>query len=205
MDRVVLFGGSFDPVHYGHLIVSRHVAEQLDCARVILIPSASPPHKQGRALAPAGDRLAMCRLVAGLDAQFEVSDWELGQSGPNYTLYTVQQLRAELGADCQLYWLIGMDSLRELPTWHRVRELVDACTIVTTARPGFEAPDAAVLARTFNARQVDLLLRHVVAGPQIDIAGTDIRARVRAGRSIRYLVPESVRAYIEAHGLYRGP
>ncbi len=204
MDKILLYGGSFNPIHNGHLIVARHVAERLGIGQVVLIPSASPPHKLGQRLAPAEERLALCRLVAEDDPQLSVSDWEIGRSGPNYTLLTVEHFRHVVGSERELCWLIGMDSLRELETWYHAEELVDACTIVTAARPGFEAPGASELGRCFSAEQVDRLLAHVVEGPRIDIAGTEIRARVRMGQSIRYLVPEVVRARIEGVGLYGG-
>lgn len=204
MDRILLFGGSFDPIHHGHLIIGRAVAEHLGLDRIVLIPARTPPHKAAHVLAPGEDRLQMCRLAVADDPLFEVSEWELGQPGPNYTLLTVQHFRTTTcGPSAELYWLIGMDSLAELGTWYRAAELVDACTIVTAARPGFEAPPAEFLARWFTPAQVEKLHRHVVAGPRIDIAGRDIRARVRAGRSIRYLVPEAVRRHIESRGLYR--
>jgi nicotinate-nucleotide adenylyltransferase len=202
VERILLFGGSFDPIHNGHLIVSRHVAEELGLARVILIPSASPPHKLDQRLAPIVDRVAMCRLIAAEDPLFDVSDWEAQRPGPNYTLLTIQHFRSLLGPGPELCWLVGMDSLNELDTWYHAAELVDACTIVATARPGSTRPDSSALSASFSPPQVEKLLRHVVAGPHIDIAGTDIRARVRAGQSIRYLVPETVRAYIEQHQLY---
>lgn len=203
--KILLFGGSFDPLHNGHLIIARHVAEHLGIDRVILIPSASPPHKQDHALSPSGARLQMCRLAVAGDPQFAISDWELGQPAPNYTLLTVRHFRAEYGPDTELCWLIGMDSLNELETWYEAAELVDSCTIVTAARPGSEQPTAAALARCFSRAHVEKLLAHVVDTLHIDIAATDIRARVRTGRSIRYLVPEPVRAYIEDHRLYRVP
>jgi nicotinate-nucleotide adenylyltransferase len=203
VDKLLLFGGSFNPIHHGHVIVGRFVAEYLECARVILVPSATPPHKQDQPLAPAADRLAMCRLAVGDDPQFKVSDWELQQEGPSYTLRTVQHFQVtRSGMFSEILWLIGMDSLEDLVSWHRVAELVDACTIVTAARPGFAPPERSELAERFSVRQIDKLLTHVVEGPQIDIAGTDIRARVRAGRSIRYLVAEAVRDHIQQHGLY---
>lgn len=203
MDRILLFGGSFNPIHNGHLIVSRAVAEHLGVQRVILIPSASPPHKQGQVLAPAADRLALCRAVADEDPLFHVDDWELHQPGPNYTLLTIQRFRSLHGADAELFWLVGLDSLHELGTWYRAAELLEACTIATAARPGFDLPASTALERWFSPAQVKRLLRHVVEGPRIDIAGTDIRARVRAGRSIRYLVPDVVRRAIATRGLYR--
>lgn len=203
VDRILLYGGSFDPIHHGHLIVSRFIAERLRVPRVTLIPSASPPHKQCRVLSPPADRLAMCRLAIADDPQFEVSDWELGQPGPNYTLNTVAHFRAAHGPAVELCWLIGMDSLLELETWYHATELVGACTIVTAARPGYAPPEAARLGRCFSAAQCERLLQQVIESPRIDISGTDIRARVRAGRSIRHLVPEAVRGYIAEHGLYR--
>ncbi len=203
MTRVLLFGGSFDPIHHGHLIVARFVAEHLGVARVVLIPSAVPPHKPDRQLTAAADRLAACRLAAADEPLFEVSDWELTQPGPNYTLNTVNHFRAALGPELELCWLLGMDSLLELHTWYRATELVELCTFVTAARPGCEPPDVDRLARHFSPAQAARLVAHIVASPCIDIASTDIRARVRAGRSIRFLVPEPVRQFIHERGLYR--
>lgn len=205
MSGTLLFGGSFDPIHHGHLIVARSVAEQLGVARVVLIPSARPPHKQHVALAPAGQRLAMCRLAVAGDGLFEVSDWELGQHGLNYTLHTVRHFRGVRGPDEALYWLIGLDSLVDLPTWFRVGELADACTLVTAARPGVPCPDlSAALGAQLTAEQIERIGRHILPTPLIEISATEIRARARAGRSIRYLTPEAVANYIAARGLYRG-
>lgn len=203
LGKVLLFGGSFDPIHFGHLIVSRFVAEHLGIDRVILIPGASPPHKRARGLAPAGDRLAMCRLAVDGDPDFEVSDWEAGQAGLNYTLRTVRRFRDVLGPDTGLHWLIGMDSLLELGTWYRVGELVDSCTIVTAARPRYENPNLSQLRGPLSPAQLDKLAQHTLESPWIDISATDIRARVRAGRSIRYLVPEAVCQYIAERRLYQ--
>jgi nicotinate-nucleotide adenylyltransferase len=200
---VLLFGGSFNPIHHGHLIVSRFVAELSGIPRIILIPGASPPHKLDQPLAPAQDRLAMCRLATADDPQFEVSEWEILRPGPNYTIYTVQHFTELLGPDAEICWLIGMDSLNELHSWHRVAQLVDACTMVSAARPGALPPDVAALSARFSPPQVEKLLSHVIQGPRIDIAGRDIRARVQAGRSVRYLVPEAVRQYVDERGLYR--
>jgi nicotinate-nucleotide adenylyltransferase len=203
VERVLLYGGSFDPIHFGHLIISRWVAETLGVQRVVLVPGAVPPHKQDVRLAPATDRLAMCRLAVEGDAQFGVSDWELGQPGPNYTLRTIRHFREALGTGVELCWLIGLDSLPELATWYHVAELVDECTIVTAARPGYEDPDLARLNGVLSAEQVRRLRENVLASPRIDISATEIRARLRAGRDVRYLVPEAVQAYIAERGLYR--
>ncbi len=204
VDSLLLYGGSFNPVHHGHLIVARYIAEYLGVAQCVLVPSASPPHKPADGLAPASDRVAMCRLAVAGDRQFEVSDWELTQPGPNYTINTIRHFRTALSAGAQVFWLIGMDTLPELETWYHAAELVELCTIVTAARPGCAAPETARLLQAFSADQAARLLRHIVPSPEIQIAGREIRARVAAGRSIRYLVPEPVRQYIERRGLYRG-
>lgn len=199
---MLLFGGSFNPIHHGHLIVARHAAEALGLGRVVLMPSATPPHKSTAGLAPAADRLKMCRLAVEGDPMFEVSDWEIQRDGPNYTLETIRHFRAQGYAADEVHWLIGMDSLHELGTWYRAAELVDECTIVTVARPGAQHPTRAALCRSFTAAQADRLLAHIVDGPQIDIASTEIRHRVMSGASIRYLLPEAVRIFIAERGLY---
>lgn len=202
MADVLLFGGSFDPIHHGHLIVARAVAETLGVQRVILIPAARPPHKSRQALSAPSDRLEMCRLAVEGDSCFEVSDWELNQSGPNYTLHTVQHFREQLGEEVGLFWLIGMDGLRELGTWHRVGELAEACTFVTALRPGFERPDLSYLGEWLTPPQIETIAEHILETPLIGITATDIRARVRAGRGIRYLAPRAVVEYIRGGKLY---
>jgi nicotinate-nucleotide adenylyltransferase len=206
VDRVLLFGGSFNPIHNGHLIVARAAAEQLAATRVILVPSAVPPHKQDRRLAPAADRLEMCRRAVAGEPGFEVSNWELGRPGPNYTLHTVEHFAGQLAppdSRDRWFWLVGMDSLHELHTWYRAAELVERCTIVTAARPGSSPPTEADLGRHFSPPQVARLLAHVLQTPHVEIASTEIRRRVAAGLSIRYLVPETVSDCIAATGLYR--
>lgn len=201
---VALFGGSFNPIHTGHLIVARSVAELLELSRVVLIPSANPPHKPGQDLADAGDRLAMVRLAIDGDAHLEASAVEIERDGPSYTILTVQAYRQSLGPDPAVHWIIGADTLSELHTWHRVSELVDMCRIVTAARPGFESPDVSQLSASLSRRQIKRLRDGILPTPGIDISATDIRRRVREGRSIRYLVPGAVEDYITTHSLYRG-
>lgn len=198
---MLLFGGSFNPIHYGHLIVARAAAEQLRIPRVVLLPCANPPHKQAAQLAPALHRLEMCRLAVQDDPLFEVSDWEIRQSGPNYTLLTVRHFRQQQ-PDAELFWLIGLDSLHELTTWYRVGELAAECTLVTAARPGAAPPDLAALRPLVRPEDLARIERHILATPQIDIAASEIRARLAAGRSITYLVPPSVEAYIRRQELY---
>jgi nicotinate-nucleotide adenylyltransferase len=199
---VVLFGGSFNPIHNGHLIAVRSVAEQIGAARVIVIPSANPPHKPRGDLADAADRLEMVRRAVADESGWEASDCELHRDGPSYTIDTVAHFREALGDAVQLCWVIGADSLTELVGWYRVEELVDTCRIVTAARPGWERPDLNLLRPRLSEAQIDRLAADVLNTPRIDISATDIRRRVRAGVSIRYLVPDAVLEYIHIRSLY---
>ncbi len=198
-----LFGGSFNPVHHGHLIVARSVAEQLGLSRMILIPAAVPPHKPVANLAPAADRLEMLRLAVRGEGLFELSDAELRRPGPSYTVTTVEQFGRDLGPAAELHWLIGADSLGELVNWYQARRLIGLCRIVTAARPGWEQPDLGELRERFGPEQVERLAAGILPTPRIDISASEIRRRIRQGQSIRYLAPEPVVDYIESRRLYR--
>jgi nicotinate-nucleotide adenylyltransferase len=197
-----LFGGSFDPIHFGHLIIARSVREQLGLDQVVFLPSAAPPHKGAGSLSPPQHRAAMVSRAIEDEPGFAVSDFDLARPGPTYTIETVAYFREHLGATRDLCWIIGSDSLAELSTWHQVEKLVDLCRIVTAIRAGDERPDLSALKRRLRPEQVTRLEADILPTPRIDISATDIRRRVADGESIRYLVPEPVRAYIRRHGLY---
>ena len=201
--RIALFGGSFDPIHLGHLIIARSVAEQLEIDQVIFLPSATPPHKAADDLLAAEHRCEMVKLAIAEEPIFALSDFDLAREGPSYTIETVAHFRQEFGPATVLHWIIGADSLPELPTWYRAGDLVESCHVVTAARPGWERIDFDALRPQFSEEQIATLRANMVETPRIDISATDIRRRVRADKSIRYLVPESVRQYILEHGLYR--
>jgi nicotinate-nucleotide adenylyltransferase len=194
------FGGSFNPIHHGHLLTARAVAEAQGFDTVVLIPSAEPPHKPDRAdLAPAEHRLAMCRLAIEASADsadlFEVSDIELGRYGPSYTIDTARILtRQGLGP---VYWLIGSDTVPQLPTWHEPEALLREIHFITIDRPG------SLMVWQALAPEYQALQAGVVQAPLIEISATDIRRRVAAGRSIDYLTPQPVVSYIRDYGLYR--
>jgi nicotinate-nucleotide adenylyltransferase len=200
--RIGLCGGSFDPIHFGHLISARSIAEQLDLSQVVLVVSARPPHKGGLELTDATHRLAMARLAVAGDALFEVSDVELHRAGPSYTIDTVAEFRKRLGPDVELVWIIGADSLPELPTWHRIAELVKQVRIVTATRPGWNPPVKNSLTAVVGAECAGQLFADCLTTPAIDISATQIRSRVKSGRSIRYLTPVEVASYIESNRLY---
>lgn len=203
-DGVLVFGGTFDPVHVGHLIVSRAAMEQVGADRVVLMPSATPPHKAGP-VASATDRLAMLREAVGDDEVFEISTMELDRGGPSYTYLTLRELRASLGSSCPVSWLIGLDMLRELDAWRNAEEVVESCRIVTAVRSPL--PDdldclMARLAGMFGSQRARSLREDLLSTPTIDISSTEIRNRSQRGRSIRYFVPDRVAHYIERNGLY---
>jgi nicotinate-nucleotide adenylyltransferase len=198
-----LYGGSFNPIHNGHLIVARAVAERLQLDRVILLPSARPPHKVDHKLLDANHRAEMVRLAITGEPLFEFSDYDLTRDGPSYTIDTVTHFGELLGPHVELHWIIGADSLAELTTWYRVPDLVDACRIVTAARPGWDTIDWTPLRTVLSEIQIAALQAGVLQTPRIDISSTDIRRRVREGQSIRYLVPDAVREFIETQVLYR--
>ncbi|MEK6798130.1 MAG: nicotinate-nucleotide adenylyltransferase [Planctomycetota bacterium] len=202
--RLGLYGGSFDPIHHGHLIIARAVRERLDLSQVIFLPAAAPPHKVGRRLANASDRAEMVKLAIADEPGFAFSDFDLGRAGPNYTIDTVGHFRRQLGPGVELCWIIGADSLAELSLWRRVGELVDACTIVAAARAGHEQIAWDALAGALSETQITKLRSGVVTTPVIEISSTDIRRRVAEGKSIRYLVPAAVAEYVARRRLYAG-
>lgn len=194
--RKLCFGGSFNPIHHGHLLCARAVAEAKGLARVVLIPTALPPHKlQATGMAPAHHRLEMCRLATAGDPLFEVSDLEVSRAGPSYTIDTARELLRQ-GWN-QVAWLIGADMVPLLPKWHEPLDLLREVELVIVARPGWLF-DWGALPQPFQG-----LKDQVVEAPLIDISATAIRHRVAAGQSIRYLMPDAVRDYIDTHGLYR--
>ena len=195
--RTLCFGGSFNPVHHAHLVCARAVAEAKGFERVVLIPSALPPHKLRQTdLAAPRHRLEMCRLAAAADPLFDVSDVELRRAGPSYTLETARELRRQGWS--HVAWLIGADMVPILPSWHQPYDLLREAELVVMARPGWSLNWEA-LPEPFRA-----LAANVVEAPLIDISATTIRRRVADGRSVRFLTPDAVCDYVAAHGLYRG-
>ena len=184
--KIALFGGTFDPIHHGHLILAREALEQLGLERVVFIPAAQSPHKLANAPALPEARLEMVRAAVADEARFAVDDSEVRGAGPSFTIDTVEAWRAQ-EPEARLFYFIGHDNVRELPTWRRHAELRALVQFVVFGRGEHGAAhDFPTVAR------------------RVDISATDIRARVARGASIRYLVPESVRAIIAARGLYRG-
>ena len=201
--RVGLYGGSFNPIHVGHLLIARSVAEQLGLEKVYLIPAAVPPHKPKHNLAGPEHRWQMVCLAAEGEDFLEPSECELRRQGPSYTIDTVKHFAEQIGPEAELHWIVGADSLSELTTWYQIERLLDMCKIITAARPGWEQVDTSGLSRHLGRGQVQRLMDGVLQTPRIEISSSDIRHRVAKGLPIRYLVPSAVEEYIAKHGLYR--
>jgi nicotinate-nucleotide adenylyltransferase len=193
--RTLCFGGSFNPIHHGHLICARAVAEAAGFDRIDLVPNQQSPHKAGVAdIAPAVDRVSLCRLAVSDDPKFAVDDLETTRPPPSYTIDTVRELKRR--GRSQVHWLIGADQLASLPQWHDAVALMAETNFVVMARPGW----------TFEWDRLPAPFRslrnQVVAAPLLEISSTDIRQRLRAGGSIRYLTPDAVIDHIRQRRLY---
>lgn len=197
MTAVGVMGGTFDPIHIGHLAIGEEAREMLGLDTVLFVPAGQPPHKPAGSVTPVADRVAMVELAIAGNPAFVLSRIEIDRPGPSYTVDTVEALAAAGG---NLVLILSAETFGELPTWHEPERLFDAARIAVVPREGYPAPDPAWLARAFPGQESRVTY---LEGPRLGLSSTAIRARVAAGRSIRYLVPEAVEAYIAKHDLYR--
>lgn len=200
--RIGVFGGSFDPVHYGHLLLAELCREACELDLVRLVPAAVSPHKLGKDLAPPAARLEMLQLAVSGHPAMEVWDAELTRGGISYTVDTLTELHAERPAD-ELFMLLGADSLQDLPTWRDPEKICELACLVVVSRPGCEPIDFSVLEKVADLERLQLFQQHLVRMPLIELSSSAMRARLSAGKSIRYQTPRAVEAYIEAAQLYR--
>jgi nicotinate-nucleotide adenylyltransferase len=196
--RIGVFGGSFDPIHFGHLAIAEEARLELALDQVIFVPAAHQPLK-GRAPSPAEQRLAMLRLACADNPAFRVDDLELRRPPPSYTSETLSSLHARLGAGVELWFILGADAAGELPRWHHITAMLELARLAIIARPGHAFDLVALQARlpALNARAT------LLAGPRLDISSSDLRQRLATGRSVRYQLPEPVRSFILQHQLYQ--
>lgn len=208
-----IFGGTFDPVHIGHLRTALELREYLGLDAMHLMPAGDPAHREAPRTA-AAHRLAMVRLAVAREAGLVADDREIARGGATYSIDTLVAMRRELGPAVPLCLCIGMDSLVTLDTWKRWRELADHAHIVVAARPGWSPPAHGPVAQWLAERRVDVPARllarpaggvHVAAMTLLPVAATALRASLAAGRSIRYLTPDPVVDYIHTHQLYQRP
>lgn len=197
--KLGLLGGSFDPIHVGHLIVAEILAYRLDLDHVVFLPAANPPHKPTRELAPGDVRLEMIRRSIEGAPGFSVSEVDLRRPGPSYTADSLAEIRDAVSEDTQLYFLMGMDSLRDFPGWHKPDKVAELARLGVARRPGVDVSQMDIERQVPEARgRIE-----IVNVPLIDISSSDIRDRVRFGQPFRFQVVPAVAEYILETGLYR--
>jgi len=193
-----LFGGTFDPPHFGHLIVAQDAAEELSLDRLLLVVAARPPHKAGEELAPAAIRLQMVEAAVARNPMLGVSDVELTREGPSYTVDTLRHYRAE-HPEAELTFLMGVDQLSEFHEWEEPETVGSLATLVAMAREG---TDPQILSALDSTPGGGVQVRRIPV-TRVDISSTEVRRRVRSGQSIQYMVPREVRKIIESNRLYQ--
>jgi nicotinate-nucleotide adenylyltransferase len=198
--RIGVFGGTFDPVHVGHLLVATYALDTLNLDKLLFVPAGRPPHKPGQIVSLDADRWAMLELAIAGRPGFELSDADLVREGPSYTVDLLERLANSFDND-QLYFVIGADALRDFHMWHQPASIPALATIAVAGRPGVEVDIAAAVHLTpaLRGRVVEIGI------PLIDVSATTIRERVRDGRPIWYQTPQPVEQYIVEHGLYLTP
>lgn len=200
--RIGIYGGSFDPIHIGHLLIAETVREFCQLDRVVFVPAATAPHKQSQNVTTAKHRRELVELAVGGYSPFTIDDRELERGGVSYTVDTLEAFRDENPED-ELFLIMGGDSLVDLPNWKSPQRICELARPIVVARPGADPPDPAILQRLLPTLSDAETNACVIAMPLIEISSTDIRQRVQNGQSIRFRTPRAVEKYIENHGLYR--
>ncbi len=198
--KIGVLGGTFDPVHLGHLIIAEEVREQLKLDKMLFVPSGRPWLKEERFITPAEHRISMLRLALNSDPCFEISLVDVEREGPSYTVDTLTDLRCQFGDSASFFLVMGWDSLRDMHLWKEPARIIQMCQLVAVGRPGCTKP---VLSRLEVALPGISQRVIMLPKPLIGISSTDIRRRVGQGLSIKYLVPEAVETYIKDNGLYQ--
>ncbi|MBC7351379.1 MAG: nicotinate-nucleotide adenylyltransferase [Thermogutta sp.] len=200
--RLGVFGGSFDPVHYGHLLLAECCREQLCLEKVLFIPAGQPPHKRQRPLTPAEHRVAMLELAIGGEPGFEICRYEIERREISYTVETLRFLKGQF-PQAELFLLVGADMLNDLPNWREAAEICRLAIPVGVRRAGMPLPSLDGLRAMMEPSRFERVLQLQVDMPQIELSASEIRARVASGKSIRFRVPKAVEMYILHHGLYK--
>lgn len=201
--RLGIYGGTFDPVHLGHLLLAEYCREACQLDEVWFVPAAVPPHKQGQHVSTSTQRLEMLALAIGGHEQFRVCPREIERGGVSYTVDTLAEIQAE-DPSRELFFLLGADSLVDLPTWREPGRICELATLVVVARTNSPTPDFTTLQEITGVNRIERFREHVVLMPLIELSSTEIRRRVASGCSIRFQTPRAVEKYIETGGLYHG-
>jgi nicotinate-nucleotide adenylyltransferase len=199
--RVGVYGGTFDPIHYGHLILAEQCRAQGRLDQVWFVPAPRPPNKVEQSLTRFDQRVEMLQLALAGNAAFRIDEIEKERTGPSYTVETVAELHRRHPGD-DLFLMVGSDTLADLPNWYQPRRLVQLAGLLVAARPGTPVPGVDELRRLLGLAEGEALRMQTVEAPLIDISSRDLRRRAAAGRSLRYLLPRAVECYIQDKGLY---
>jgi nicotinate-nucleotide adenylyltransferase len=201
--KIALFGGTFDPIHLGHTTVAAAASEHIGAEKIIFIPAKRSPLKGSLPKATDEHRLKMITLAIAGDKIFDVSDYELKRPQPSYTLETLRQFQADYGSETIIYWLVGADSVSDLPYWYGIAELIDECNLCAMYRAGCKKPDFAKFKAVWGSERIEKLQQNIIQTPLIDISSTEIRNRLAVGRDISGMLHPAVAEYIRKHGLYQ--
>jgi GTP-binding protein len=199
VNKIGIFGGTFDPVHLGHLMVVEEAKTALDLSEVVLVPAGQPMSRPNVNVTPAKQRLAMLNLAVEGSPYLKVSSIEIERKGPSYTADTIAELKKKSGRGSELYFILGWDSLEQLPTWHEPSKIISLCTLVAVPRPGYSKPSLKTLEGVLPGISDKVI---ILDKPKVDISATEIRELAAQGESIEHLVPEAVAKYIKKNKLY---
>lgn len=197
--RIGIMGGTFDPIHYGHLVTAEAALNSYHLEEVIFVPSGKPPHKKNYPVTEAEDRYLMTILAVATNARFRVSRMEIDRTGYSYTIDTIRGFKELFGQNTELYFITGADAILEILTWKNVKNLPELCQFIAATRPGFELEALDKVLKELPELKGRL---HLLEVPALAISSSDIRKRVSEGRPIKYLLPETVEHYIYKTGLY---
>jgi len=201
--KIALFGGTFDPIHLGHTDIAAEAVKHIGAEKIVFVPAKRSPLKGFSPCANDEDRFAMIALAIAGNKHFELSDYELKRPEPSYTLQTVRQFQTDYGSETSIYWLIGADSIDDLPHWYKISELIDECNLSTMYRAGFEPPDFSKFEALWGRQRVQKLQGNVIKTSLIDISSTEVRKRLAAGRDVTNMLHPAVADYIHKRGLYQ--
>lgn len=199
--RIGIMGGTFDPIHYGHLAAAEAARVEFGLCKVIFMPAGNPPHKQSQKISDAEHRYRMTALATSSNSGFEVSRLEVDKAGITYTFDTMEELRSIYGEAPEIYFITGADAVLELLTWYKIGELLTLCKFIAVTRPGFDICKLEQkIAEITSKYDGEIICLEV---PLLEISSTDIRERIKNGKPVKYLLPEEVEAYIHKNGLYK--
>lgn len=198
--KIGVLGGTFDPVHLGHIMMAEEARKSLGLSEVLLVPAGQPMTRSKESLAPAEHRLQMLRLAAAESPHLKVSALEIDRPGPSYTVDTLDELRKQYGVEDEIYFILGWDSLAQLPIWREPARIINMCLLVAIPRPGWPRPSLKTLEKDIPGISKKVIF---LEKPNVDISATDIREKVARGEPISRFVPRQVANYIKKQGLYK--